>query len=71
MPEFPGTGVFLSASSPYASALGAFPAKRMGGFTGLKEPGRCRMKNCPYGGCLQQFFHQIVEALEQRLKELN
>jgi len=30
------------------------------------------MKDCPYGGCLQQLSsNQIVEALEQRLKELN
>ena len=38
----------------------------------LKSPDRCRMKDCPYGGCLQQLSsNQIVEALEQRLKELN
>ena len=38
----------------------------------LKSPDRCRMKDCPYGGCLQQLSSsQIVEALEQRLKELN
>ena len=38
----------------------------------LKSPDRCRMKDCPYGGCLQQLSsNQIVEALEQRVKELN
>ena len=38
----------------------------------LKSPDRCRMKDCSYGGCLQQLSSsQIVEALEQRLKELN
>ena len=38
----------------------------------LKSLDRCRMKDCPYSGCLQQLSsYQIVEALEQRLKELN
>ena len=38
----------------------------------LKSPDRCRMKDCPYGGCPQQLSSsQIVEALEQRLIELN
>jgi len=29
------------------------------------------MKNCPYGGCLQQLtYRQIEEAIDRRLAEL-
>jgi len=37
----------------------------------LDSPERCRMKNCPYGGCLQQLtYRQIEEAIDRRLAEL-
>ena len=37
----------------------------------LDSPERCRMKNCPYGGCLQHLtYRQIEEAIDRRLAEL-
>ena len=37
----------------------------------LDSPERCRMKNCPYGGCLQQLtYRQIEETIDRRLAEL-
>ena len=56
---------------PIRQCVGAIPAKRMVVSPDLKALDRCRMKIVLVAGVFNNYPSQIVEALEQRLKELN